>query len=324
MAHPMATGEAATSSAAAASPFDDTNVNGHTNSRPRHTHPAFPTENGNTTNTNNNNCNRLEDSLCSSASYSLYSDDNEMDDPTTDTFPVPHDPTLLPGGSRDLSFISLQAFLCGSVFATGLLCSLFLIHHNVPWWRLPAFLTCLSLFHYLEFWTTAAYNVPAVRASSFLLYNNGRAYTLAHTMASIEIVLSQFLPSYQKFLVSPWTISLGMLLVLIGQSARSIAMAQAGTNFNHILVTERKRDHELVIDGLYAYFRHPSYFGFFWWAIGTQLLVGNKICLVGYAVVLWKFFSNRIRKEERHLVDFFGDKYVEYRKRTGTRIPFVP
>jgi len=28
--------------------------------------------------------------------------------------------------------------------------------------------------------------------------------------------------------------------------------------------------------------------------------------------------------EERTLVEFFGDDYREYRKRVGTRIPFVP
>lgn len=100
-------------------------------------------------------------------------------------------------------------------------------------------------------------------------------------------------------------------------------MAQAGTNFAHIPAREKKQGHVLVTWGVYAYFRHPSYFGFFWWAVGTQILVGNKICALGYTVVLWQFFRKRIHAEEGFLVSFFGEDYVEFKKRTGTGIPFI-
>lgn len=90
-------------------------------------------------------------------------------------------------------------------------------------------------------------------------------------------------------------------------------------------------------DDLCSISRHPSYAGFFYWAIATQLLLGNYIATIGFAVVLYRFFSSRIvgeycshgkvRKltrvdEEIHLVRFFGDSYVEYRKRVGTGLPF--
>jgi len=100
-------------------------------------------------------------------------------------------------------------------------------------------------------------------------------------------------------------------------------MAQAGTNFNHIPAREHRAGHELVTRGVYGYLRHPSYFGFFWWAIGTQLLVGNAVCGVVYVVVLWIFFNNRIRSEEEHLIRFFGEQYVAFRKSTGVGIPFI-
>lgn len=44
-----------------------------------------------------------------------------------------------------------------------------------------------------------------------------------------------------------------------------------------------------------SYLRHPSYFGWFWWVVGTQVLLWNPLCLVGYAYVSWKFFDQRIR-----------------------------
>ena len=89
----------------------------------------------------------------------------------------------------------------------------------------------------------------------------------------------------------------GLVMILVGQIIRSTAMAQAGTNFNHTVQWRRKEDHELVTSGIYAWLRHPSYCGFFWWGLGTQVVLGNGVCFVAYAGVLWVFFEGRIRSE---------------------------
>ncbi|KAF2768027.1 ICMT-domain-containing protein [Teratosphaeria nubilosa] len=237
------------------------------------------------------------------------------------------DPSLLPTGSRSLTAIALQASSLGFVLAACILSTMYWTYIQPhPIWRFPAFFACLSIFHFLEFYTTAAYNLPALRASSFLLYNNGWAYNVAHGMAATEVLLSVFvLPeSYrQALVVPPWTIALGVIMVVVGQGFRSIAMAQAGTNFNHLPQRHKKDDHVLVTKGVYNWFRHPSYFGFFWWALGTQVLVGNKVCLLGYAGVLWHFFWKRIIAEEKSLVRFFGQDYQNFKKTTSSGIPFV-
>lgn len=100
-------------------------------------------------------------------------------------------------------------------------------------------------------------------------------------------------------------------------------MKTAGQSFNHIVQAKKSDTHALVTTGIYSSLRHPSYFGFFWWAVGTQLTLGNSVSLVGYVYVLWKFFRHRITQEEHFLVQFFGVDYVEYRKRVGTGIPYV-
>ncbi|RMJ23648.1 carboxyl methyltransferase [Aspergillus sp. HF37] len=109
----------------------------------------------------------------------------------------------------------------------------------------------------------------------------------------------------------------------LGQGIRSLAMVQAASNFNHNVQVERKEGHVLVRHGVYGVLRHPSYFGFFWWGLGTQLMLGNVVCLAGYAVVLWRFFYKRVHREEEFLVAFFGDEYVDYRKHTWVGIPFI-
>ena len=259
---------------------------------------------------------------------------------TAQAHTLPFDPSLLPNGRRSLSSIAMQAFSLGFALALCTMTTVFLVKDGRTVWRLPAFFACLSAFHFLEFWTTAKFNMPAARASSFLL-RNGTAYTFAHGLATTEIIVSFFLPSYQSLLVNPFSMTLGAILVILGQLLRSAAMAEAGTNFNHTPAKIKKEGHVLVTTGVYAWLRHPSYCAFFWWAIGTQVLVGNKISFVGYLFVLWNFFRRRIRgelgfrhectqsfanpqvAEEMTLVDFFGSDYEEYRKRTPTGIPFV-
>jgi len=68
--------------------------------------------------------------------------------------------------------------------------------------------------------------------------------------------------------------------------------------------------------------RHPSYFGFFWWAIGAQTLCINPISLIAYYYVLCKFFKSRIEGEEYYLIKFFGKEYEDYIKETGIKIPY--
>jgi len=241
------------------------------------------------------------------------------------------DPTLYPRGKHTLSGISLRAFLLGLTLGFSVLTTILLAWHSHSVWRAPFFLSALSLFHFLEFWVTAEYNTTLATTAAFLLTSNGTAYNVAHSLAVLETVLSHTVFSYpelfppvsQPSIRTAWLLS-GFAMVLIGQVIRSLAMAQAGKNFNHTVQTSRRQEHELVTVGIYSVLRHPSYFGFWWWGIGTQVVLGNWVCLAGYVLVLWRFFRARIRKEEELLVEFFGKDYVDYRKGTHVGIPFIP
>ncbi|KAL1977298.1 hypothetical protein VTN31DRAFT_157 [Thermomyces dupontii] len=239
------------------------------------------------------------------------------------------DPSILPTGSKSLSGISIRAFLIGIVLGISAIVALLsaVLHH--PIWRLPCFLTSLCLFHFLEFYITARYNTRHADVSAFLLSSNGAAYNIAHGSAMVECLVTHWLfPSInivaKSKTVSNFTLLMGLALMGIGQTVRTLAMAHAGTNFNHTIQVERKEGHRLVTDGIYRFLRHPSYFGFFWWGLGTQLMMQNVICFIGYTVVLWQFFSQRIHREEHYLIAFFGNQYVEYRKKTRVGIPFIP
>jgi len=100
-------------------------------------------------------------------------------------------------------------------------------------------------------------------------------------------------------------------------------LSVTGENFDHIVMQERKEGHQLVTDGIYAYLRHPSYFGFFHWSIAAQLLLANPIMICACAFASRQFFQGRIGPEEEVLVASYGLEYSEFCKRTPIGIPFV-
>lgn len=87
--------------------------------------------------------------------------------------------------------------------------------------------------------------------------------------------------------------------------------------------SEKARDHVLVTHGVYSWFRHPSYVGWFYWSVGTQLVLMNPVCVVAYAVASWFFFRERITIEEIMLLNFFGQQYCAYQQKVGTGLPFI-
>lgn len=276
---------------------------------------------------------------------------------STDTTPntVHLDPSNYPSGNKSLSGISLRAFLLGTTLGLSTSLTITLALQQTPYWRLPFFISALSLFHFLEFFLTARYNTSQAFVSSFLLTSNGWAYNAAHGSALLESLLTLWLwPSSssssaaeQSSISTPRLIALlsGLGLVALGQIVRSLAMIHAAANFNHHVQSRRKEDHVLVKDGIYAFLRHPSYFGFFWWGLGTQLVLGNWVCFFVYAGVLWRFFASRIQREflsptsllfyllilifvvigeEAFLISFFGQDYVQYRRSSWVGIPGIP
>jgi protein-S-isoprenylcysteine O-methyltransferase len=114
---------------------------------------------------------------------------------------------------------------------------------------------------------------------------------------------------------------IGTLVACLSQMLRTSAMITAGSNFTHIIRYSKQGNHKLVTWGVYRFFRHPSYTGFFYWSLGLQIIMGNPICFIGYIWALNRFFKSRIEVEEELLEEFFGEQYVSYKKRTRVWIP---
>ena len=65
------------------------------------------------------------------------------------------------------------------------------------------------------------------------------------------------------------TLIVGLAMVIVGHTFRISAMFTAARNFTHVVAHEKVEEHKLVTTGVYSICRHPSYFGWFLWSIGT-------------------------------------------------------
>lgn len=212
--------------------------------------------------------------------------------------------------------VAWRAALLGACFGIGILISLFA---GSTWTVFGWYLCILSFFHYSEYLTTAITNPRSLSLDTFLM-NHSTEYGIAALCSVLEFLVERWLFPELKLCCFGY---LGLAVCLLGEVVRKVAMLTAGSNFNHIIQMQREEGHVLVTHGIYTVCRHPSYVGWFWWSIGTQVLLCNPICMVGYTVATWQFFDERIVEEERTLLNFFGEEYVHYQDKVPTGLPFI-
>ena len=127
--------------------------------------------------------------------------------------------------------------------------------------------------------------------------------------------------SYQ---LSPLSL-LGLAMFSLGGYLRFMSRRQlmrAGLTMlgsSRLVTVEGQR---LVTDGLYRRIRHPLYLGEMTRNLGFTLILTSGY---GFALVLLGsvFLLFRIPREERMMLDEFGDEYKEYMRHTWRLIPHV-
>lgn len=77
---------------------------------------------------------------------------------------------------------------------------------------------------------------------------------------------------------------------------------------------------ELVTSGIYKYIRHPQYSGFVLMIVGFLIQWPTIITLI-MAPILLVMYTKLAKKEEKKMVELFGEKYEEYRKQVPAFIP---
>ncbi|KAF9181286.1 hypothetical protein BGZ51_005559 [Haplosporangium sp. Z 767] len=220
-------------------------------------------------------------------------------------------------GKNSPQNIAVYGFGLGALFGASMILAT-VVQTPIP--QFWCFLAALGVFHALEYIAIALFNPTKLSLDSFLL-NHSPEYTLATVSGVSEFLIElYFFPQ-----IKSWGLlnKIGLMMVIVGQLARTMAMFSAKSNFSHHVEYYKEEHHVLVTDGIYSILRHPSYFGFYYWALGSQLMMMNPVCLIGFAAALHHFFSERIQYEEQLLTRFFGQDYRDYKARTSTGLPLI-
>lgn len=185
-------------------------------------------------------------------------------------------------------------------------------------WMLWTFLVIVATFHLSELFFVWCFHRDTLSWESMLF---SWPYVAMLLLAISEFwVESNYLP----ILKQPFVSALGIALCISGELIRKSAMVSAGRGFTHKIAEHYHPSHQLTTHGIYRFSRHPGYFGWFWWAIGAQLVLSNPLSMLVAAIAAWHFFAERIPYEEERLQQFFGNAYIAYRRSTPTRLPFIP
>ena len=154
-------------------------------------------------------------------------------------------------------------------------------------------------------------------ASDFILLRLGEIAFGVMPFAYILFKVPRFAnyPWYPPFVV------IGMLVFLCGIWMIYRAHKDLGRSFSYTL--EIREQHQLVTNGIYRYIRHPIYAAFLLWTIAQAMLLPNWVVACCAPLVLGLLLAVRVPREERMMLDTFGDSYRAYMSRTARFVPGV-
>lgn len=95
--------------------------------------------------------------------------------------------------------------------------------------------------------------------------------------------------------------------------------ADLGRNWSPKL--EIMEGHSLVTDGVFHCIRHPMYAAHWLWAIAQALLLQNWVAGPALLVFFLPLYLLRVGREERMMLEHFGEEYRSYMTRTGRIVP---
>lgn len=108
-------------------------------------------------------------------------------------------------------------------------------------------------------------------------------YVLAMTLGLLEFVVHNSLVPMLSSPIDPWV---GVIMCCIGEGIRKCGMMTCKRGFTHRIQTVKSHDHELTTHGIYGLVRHPGYLGWLLWCVGTQIVLQNVICGIGFFIVV--------------------------------------
>ena len=190
----------------------------------------------------------------------------------------------------------------------------------VVWSRPRPFMLIASAvwIGFLIYWSAAAGRRVEKRseesAESRALHRNLLNLGLVLLFVSIPGLRWQFLPPSQ------WAGPAGLAVMAAATLLHVWARVHLGRNWTSEVVIQQ--DHQLVTSGPYRLVRHPVYTALIALALGTAIVSGRILSLLG-AATFAVAYARKLRLEEMALSATFGARWDEYRRRSWALLPWI-
>jgi len=134
------------------------------------------------------------------------------------------------------------------------------------------------------------------------------------------------LTSWLRFADYPWSAGvnaglggLGLVFLAAAIWLFSRAHRDLGASWSPSLEIGEKQ--QLITRGVYSAVRHPMYSSALLWGVAQVLLLHNWIAGLAGLVAFLPLYLVRVPREERMMLDHFGDEYRAYCALTGRILP---
>lgn len=114
----------------------------------------------------------------------------------------------------------------------------------------------------------------------------------------------------------PW-IGVGVMALALWLFWRS--HADLGRNWS--ITLEIRKEHELITHGVYRFMRHPMYASIFLFGLAQGLMLSNWLAGWAAVVTFTPMYFIRTPREERMMVEHFGESYRRYMTEAGRLWP---
>lgn len=142
-------------------------------------------------------------------------------------------------------------------------------------------------------------------------------------MISIGYSLAFAIGSTKIGRIYPWNtfFTIGILMIAFGLYIRIRSLLTLKQYFSYTV--QKVEGHQLIESGIYQYIRHPGYLGQIILFVGLAISLSNWLAALSMFISVFIGYSYRIQVEEKFMIEQFGEKYIQYKKRTKRFIPFL-
>ncbi|CZQ86486.1 isoprenylcysteine carboxyl methyltransferase [Trichococcus palustris] len=176
--------------------------------------------------------------------------------------------------------------------------------------------------------------IPAIKAKKSgtklwldkeAIKNEGNTLVMLRIISGIILCLFvsiySFYPSLSdrfQFYLPIWLRWLGTVIATVGVLFWIYAQSVLDRNWSGNLKIQK--GHKLMTTGPYGRIRHPIYAAMLLWSVGLALFTAHTFFVLLLIIVII-FMSSRVPKEEKIMIEHFGEEYKKYMKKTGRYLP---